>query len=123
MQPCSSVTLICVGGHNYSPQLTIHHCKGVACVAVTVCAASSVLRECFGEGLQWAGCAFITLLGQQRRFEALDFCYHLMRVHEVDQQDEEVSGVVSLMMHASCNHLYVVCGVCVGGVGGRVWEV
>lgn len=51
------------------------------------------VEECFGEGLQWAGCAFITLLGQQRRFEALDFCYHLMRVHEVDHQDEEVSGV------------------------------
>lgn len=90
------------------------------CVAVTICAAVSVLRECFGEGLQWAGCAFITLLGQQRRFEALDFCYHLMRVHEVDHQDEEVSGVVSLRMHASCSHLNVVCGVW-GEVGG--WEL
>ena len=54
-------------------------------------------RECFGEGLQWAGCVFIMLLGQRRRFEALDFCYHLMRVHEVDKQDDVVSGVVSAM--------------------------
>ena len=52
-------------------------------------------RECFGEGLHWAGCTFIVLLGQQKRFEALDFCYHLMRVHEVDRQGDIVSGVVS----------------------------
>ena len=52
-----------------------------------------ILYKCFGEGLQWAGCVFIMLLGQRRRFEALDFCYHLMRVHEVDKQDDVVSGV------------------------------
>ena len=52
-------------------------------------------RECFGEGLHWAGCTFIVLLGQQKRFEALDFCYHLMRVHEVDRQGDIISGVVS----------------------------
>ena len=52
-------------------------------------------RECFGEGLHWAGCTFIILLGQQKRFEALDFCYHLMCVHEVDRQGSIVSGVVS----------------------------
>ena len=52
-------------------------------------------RECFGEGLHWAGCSFIVLLGQQKKFEAVDFCYHLMRVHEVDRQGDIVSGVVS----------------------------
>lgn len=51
-------------------------------------------REWCGEGLQWAGCVFITLLGQQRKFEALDFCYHLLRVNEVDRQEGEVQGVV-----------------------------
>jgi len=54
-----------------------------------------VCREWCGEGLQWAGCTLITLLGQQQRFEALDFCYHLLRVNEVDKQDAEVQGVVS----------------------------
>lgn len=52
-------------------------------------------RELFGEGLNWAGCAMITLLGQQRRFEALDFCYHILRVQRVDGKDENVKGIVS----------------------------
>ena len=84
-----------LGFHNAPPELNLHQIQGCV-VVVTVVTAFCALRECFGDGLQWAGCAFITLLGQQRRFEALDFCYHLMRVHEVDQQDDVVSGVVSL---------------------------
>ena len=37
----------------------------------------------------------ITLLGQQKRFEALDFCYHLLRVNEVDKQDADLQRTVS----------------------------
>ncbi|XP_048589343.1 cytoplasmic FMR1-interacting protein 2-like [Nematostella vectensis] len=51
------------------------------------------VEECFGEGLNWAGCVVIALLNQQRRFEALDFCYHIIKVHEVDSRDEVVAGV------------------------------
>ena len=69
-----------------------------------------VHREWCGEGLQWAGCALITLLGQQKRFEALDFCYHLLRVHEVDRQDAEVQGVVSKVAGLAS---------CISGEGGR----
>lgn len=53
-------------------------------------------RECFGEGLQWAGCTLIMLLNQQRRFEAFDFCYHIVKVQENDGKDETVQGVVRL---------------------------
>ena len=49
----------------------------------------------FGEGLNWAGAVLITLLGQQRRFEALDFCYHIFRVQRVDGKDENIKGIVS----------------------------
>ena len=52
-------------------------------------------RALFGEGLNWAGCALIVLLGQQRHFEALDFSYHLMRIHKVDAMDKNCNGVVS----------------------------
>lgn len=38
----------------------------------------------------------IMLLGQQRRFEALDFCYHILRVQRVDGKDENVKGIVSI---------------------------
>ena len=53
-------------------------------------------RQLFGEGLNWAGCALIVLLGQQRRFEALDFCYHILKVNRVDMKDENVKGIVSI---------------------------
>lgn len=56
-----------------------------------------VRRELFGEGLHWAGCTMIVLLGQQRRFEALDFCYHILRVQRVDCKDETVKGIVSFL--------------------------
>ena len=53
-------------------------------------------RQLFGEGLNWAGCAMIVLLGQQRRFEALDFCYHILRVNRVDMKDEMCKAIVSI---------------------------
>lgn len=51
------------------------------------------IEQLFGEGLNWAGCVMITLLGQQKRFEALDFSYHLLKVQRVDGKDEIVKGV------------------------------
>ena len=53
------------------------------------------IEQLFGEGLNWAGCVMISLLGQQRRFEALDFCYHIYRVQKVDGKDGNVKGIVS----------------------------
>lgn len=58
-----------------------------------------MFRELFGEGLNWAGCTMIVLLGQQRRFEALDFCYHILRVQRVDGKDENVKGIVSMIFN------------------------
>lgn len=40
----------------------------------------------------------IMLLNQQRRFEALDFCYHILRVQRVDGKDDTVKGIVSLQV-------------------------
>jgi len=51
------------------------------------------IEQLFGEGLNWAGCVIITLLGQQKRFEALDFSYHLLKVQRVDGKDDVVRGV------------------------------
>ncbi|GIX94913.1 cytoplasmic FMR1-interacting protein [Caerostris darwini] len=51
------------------------------------------VEQLFGEGLNWAGCTMIVLLGQQRRFEALDFCYHILRVQRIDGKDEVVKGI------------------------------
>lgn len=51
------------------------------------------IEELYGEGLNWAGCALIILLNQQRRFEALDFSYHILKVNRVDMKDENVKGI------------------------------
>jgi len=34
------------------------------------------------------------LLRQEHRFEALDFCNHILRVQEIDSRQEVVAGVV-----------------------------
>lgn len=62
------------------------------------------LRELFGEGLHWAGCTMIVLLGQQRRFEALDFCYHILRVQRVDSKDDNVKGIVNIPLFIHINY-------------------
>jgi len=51
------------------------------------------VEQLFGEGLNWAGCVMIVLLQQQRRFECLDFCYHIFRVQRVDGRDENIKGI------------------------------
>ena len=58
---------------------------------------SFVIRETFGDGLIWAGCTLIALLEQTNRFRALDFCYHISRVHQIDKKDHLVNGVVSIL--------------------------
>lgn len=35
----------------------------------------------------------VTLLGQQRRFETFDFCYHLLRVNRHDAKHDVVKGI------------------------------
>ncbi|CAH0392717.1 unnamed protein product [Bemisia tabaci] len=51
------------------------------------------VQELFVEGLNWAGCSMIVLPGQQCRFEALDFCYHILRVQKVDGKDQNIKGI------------------------------
>ncbi|XP_013092807.2 cytoplasmic FMR1-interacting protein 1 homolog isoform X1 [Biomphalaria glabrata] len=55
------------------------------------------VEEMFGEGLNWAGCVLITLLGQQRRFEALDFSYHLLKVNRHDMKDDPVTNLKKMV--------------------------
>ncbi|XP_024519238.1 protein PIR [Selaginella moellendorffii] len=40
--------------------------------------------ECFGDSVAWGGCAIVYFLGQQQRFELLDFIYHLLSVEEAE---------------------------------------
>lgn len=59
------------------------------------------VEEMFGEGLNWAGCAIILLLNQQRRFEILDFGGHLLRLQRADKKDITPEGVVSFWLLSS----------------------
>lgn len=68
------------------------------------------IEELFGEGLNWAGCAMLTVLGQQKRFEALDFSYHLLKVQRVDGKDEVRSAekvVAASKTNRFCCRLFV----------------
>ncbi|KAM7539533.1 hypothetical protein Aperf_G00000032396 [Anoplocephala perfoliata] len=51
------------------------------------------VEEMFGEGLNWAGCTLITLLGQQRRFEMLDFGAHFVKLQRSDKKENSKDGV------------------------------
>eukprot|EP00795_Rhopilema_esculentum_P000673 gene673-10379_t len=51
------------------------------------------VEETFGEGLHWAGLTIIALLKQHKRFNALDFASHILKVQEVDAREEVVAGV------------------------------
>lgn len=50
----------------------------------------------------------IVLLGQQRKFEALDFCYHILRVQRVDGKDDTVKGIVSIKISFSIDSLRII---------------
>ncbi|GAV08221.1 hypothetical protein RvY_17946 [Ramazzottius varieornatus] len=64
----------------------------VFCIPVTT-DTEFTIEQLFGEGLNWAGCTIIALTGQQLRFEALDFCYHILRVQKVDEKDVTCKGI------------------------------
>lgn len=76
----------------FNKSTSILHHGHVLMVTLSYC----LPRELFGEGLNWAGCALIVLLSQQRRFEALDFCYHVLKVNRVDQKQGTIMGHVSI---------------------------
>jgi len=44
----------------------------------------------------------ITLLGQHRRFDILDFSYHLLKVQKHDGKDEIIKSVVSFSLSVWC---------------------
>ena len=68
-------------------------CKDLSFSLCTVGENEFTVEQLFGEGLNWAGCVMIVLLSQQRRFECLDFCYHIFRVQRVDGKDENIKGI------------------------------
>jgi len=51
------------------------------------------VEQIFGDGLVWSGVVMMALLGQQKRFECFDFCYHIFRVQRIDGMDENFKGI------------------------------
>ncbi|XP_006907135.1 cytoplasmic FMR1-interacting protein 1 [Pteropus alecto] len=76
----------CVEFHRLWSAMQFVYCIPVGTHEFTV-------EQCFGDGLHWAGCMVIVLLGQQRRFAVLDFCYHLLKVQKHDGKDEVIKNV------------------------------
>ncbi|VDK48795.1 unnamed protein product [Anisakis simplex] len=85
----------CVEFHRAWSALQFFFCQPPLSSAEGIEQATEPLVEAvFGDGLHWAGATIIVLLGQQRRFEVLDFCYHLLRMHRADGKDDLVHGIV-----------------------------
>ncbi|XP_072268911.1 cytoplasmic FMR1-interacting protein 1 isoform X3 [Pyxicephalus adspersus] len=76
----------CVEFHRLWSAMQFVYCIPVGAHEFTV-------EQCFGDGLHWAGCMIIVLLGQHRRFNVLDFCYHLLKVQKHDGKDEIIKSV------------------------------
>ncbi|XP_026121450.1 cytoplasmic FMR1-interacting protein 1 homolog isoform X1 [Carassius auratus] len=76
----------CVEFHRLWSAMQFVYCIPVGTHEFTV-------EQCFGDGLNWAGCMIITLLGQHRRFDILDFSYHLLKVQKHDGKDEVIKSV------------------------------
>ncbi|TNM87595.1 hypothetical protein fugu_005816 [Takifugu bimaculatus] len=76
----------CVEFHRLWSAMQFVYCIPVGAHEFTV-------EQCFGDGLHWAGCMIIVLLGQQRRFDILDFSYHLLKVQKHDGKDEVIKSV------------------------------
>uniref|UniRef100_A0ACB8FC96 Cytoplasmic FMR1-interacting protein 2 n=1 Tax=Sphaerodactylus townsendi TaxID=933632 RepID=A0ACB8FC96_9SAUR len=55
-------------------------------------------EQCFGDGLNWAGCSIIVLLGQQRPFDLFDFCYHLLKGKKTEGVKDHNRTISSDMM-------------------------
>ncbi|CAH0393854.1 unnamed protein product [Bemisia tabaci] len=73
-------------------QALVQNVQSSPCCRIPEHLTKAVL-EFFSEGLNWAGCTMFVPLGQQRRFEALDFCYHILRAQRVDGKDKNVKGI------------------------------
>ncbi|CAL8393900.1 unnamed protein product [Boreogadus saida] len=76
----------CVEFHRLWSAMQFVYCIPVGAHEFTV-------EQCFGDGLHWAGCMIIALLGQQRRFDILDFSYHLLKVQKHDGKDDVIKSV------------------------------
>uniref|UniRef100_A0A7N9B1L2 Cytoplasmic FMR1-interacting protein n=1 Tax=Mastacembelus armatus TaxID=205130 RepID=A0A7N9B1L2_9TELE len=76
----------CVEFHRLWSAMQFVYCIPVGAHEFTV-------EQCFGDGLHWAGCMIIALLGQHRRFDILDFSYHLLKVQKHDGKDEIIKSV------------------------------
>lgn len=48
-----------------------------------------MFSEIFGDSINWAGMAIIRLLNQHRRFDVIDFAYHLLRVYRAEPRPQQ----------------------------------
>ena len=52
----------------------------------------------FGDGMQWAGCTIMALMGQRERFEAFDFTYHIISAWELDTPEHKAAAASGISL-------------------------
>lgn len=63
-------------------------------------------EERYGDGVAWGGCAIAYLLGQETRFELLDFSYHVLAVAESDTLPTSLA-YIEMMAHGTTSYSIV----------------
>eukprot|EP00249_Psilotum_nudum_P020261 c27628_g3_i1 orf=83-4003(+) len=65
---------------------------------------STTNQERYGDGVSWGGCAIVYLLGQQIRFELLDFAYRVLNVAELEHVSTAQTTLAERIKQASPLH-------------------
>lgn len=63
-------------------------------------------EERYGDGVAWGGCTIVYLLGQEVRFELLDFSYHVLAVAESDTLPTSLA-YIEMMAHGTTSYSLV----------------
>lgn len=63
-------------------------------------------EERYGDAVAWGGCTIVYLLGQETRFELLDFSYHVLAVAESDTLPTSLA-YIEMMAHGTTSYSIV----------------
>uniref|UniRef100_A0A0K0ENA6 Cytoplasmic FMR1-interacting protein n=1 Tax=Strongyloides stercoralis TaxID=6248 RepID=A0A0K0ENA6_STRER len=66
---------------------------------------SQYCEEMFGDGPHWGSCILIAILGQEKRFNVLDFSYHLKKIHRSDSKNPPSNGIDLSKMITRIRHI------------------
>ena len=62
------------------------------------------VRFLFGDGIAWAGCTLIALLGQQALYDMSDFAYHIINVVDYEAEMDIADSTSDVTIVVGAHH-------------------